>query len=178
MRFAIAFFAFLAISSTFAQVPHLNGTLVDLDDFFSGVWSYFNLSENSAQNCFTTQVQANAYFSLLGQDDQYMYDFAAGNRAAVIADVAALEATLLIINSTLQCLQSSPDYTNLLNAAGFNTTNMTLLQLVQGLYYQAHVLDYAILFTPIAQQIASTDYNGAGIAFGELYSNVADKLLI
>jgi hypothetical protein len=165
---ATAFSAVPQVQTT----PTINGTLVDLDDFYNGLWAYVNLTQTEAIQCYN-DVTAETYFQYL----QATYDIAGAFINANRTAVALLSAQIEVLNATLftveQCVHGTNDYMNLLEAYGLPAFNNSLFNLVFQIYGQAHQGDWYLAFTPIYNQLAAAEYNPAGYAYGAVFQQIA-----
>jgi hypothetical protein len=145
----------------------INGTVLDLNDYYNGVWAYFNLTQTNAISCWN-DITAENYFQYL----QAFYDlagsFSAGdhtNSAIYSAEVEALNATLY---EPLQCVINSQDYQNLLVAMGISNFNKSLESIMNNMYYQGHLADWYVSWGSIYNLLLDAEYNQAGYAYAPI----------
>lgn len=166
--FIVLALAVSCITSQSLPAPTLNGTLLDLADYFQGFWGAFNLTTQLAATCFNG-ISANAYFEQLGVNYQLAQAFVAGNHSAF----NSLFQQFLVLNVTtwlpLNCVRSSSEFAQLVSAAGGNLSDPNY-GVLEDLYYQADWPEWILAFAPTYNALLAGSYNSAGYGFGPLFT--------
>jgi ribosomal protein S8 len=181
MRVAIFAIACLVIAqASFLGQPAIvaptaiNGTVLDLNDYYNGVWAYFNLSQSNAISCWN-DITAENYFQYL----QAFYDlagsFSAGDHANSAIYSAEVEALNVTLYEPLQCVLNSQDYQNLLVAMGISNFNKSLESIMNNMYYQGHLADWFVSWGSIYNLLIGAEYNQAGYAYAPILQTMSQN---
>jgi len=160
------------------EVPTLpytiNGTVLDLNDYYNGIWAFFNLTQTNAITCWN-DVTAETYFEYL----QAFYDMCGAFVVADQVNVNIYFAQVVALNATMyepiQCVLNSQDYQNLLVAMNVSNFNKSVENILQEIYYQGHIGDWYLAWGPIYNLLTAASYNDAGYAYAPVLQTMSNN---